>query len=124
MASNLIEKMAKEYLLTTEGEYVWVLPSEMGFSTYPLPEDKSGCIKVTKDEYLGLLLGQYTFDETLTKVVDYIPSEEDYSVISEDKEAEEITGDAVNNDGETGAEPEEITSTNVNNESVSGTKLQ
>lgn len=67
--NNLIEKLKEKNLLTTIDDKICVKPhSQYDFTTYPLGDDY---ILITAEEYIGLLMGIYMFDEGLTAIVDY-----------------------------------------------------
>ena len=67
----LLKDIQKPYKLTlneTEDK-VYVKPLDRGsFTTYPLPSDLSGCVLLTKEEYLAFTSGLLLFTKDLTGV--------------------------------------------------------
>lgn len=68
------EKIVEENKLTVdENNKILILPTDKySFTTYPLPKDKSMCLKVSFEEYLGLIDNKFMFNDELNKIINYI----------------------------------------------------
>ena len=74
--SNLIDKLVEINLLSTENGKIKLKPHDQySFTTYPLDDEY---ILVTEEEYIGLLMHIYMFNDDLDAVIDYVePIEEE-----------------------------------------------
>lgn len=65
-----IEILKKQNNLTINDDgYIYIKPQdEINYSTFPL-EDLDGCLALSLDEYLGLRVGYYRFNEDLNGLV-------------------------------------------------------
>ena len=84
--TNLLDTLKDKQLLTLDDDNNIILhpDGQYEFTTYPLPTNHEGCISITKDEYVGFLLGLYMFDESLSKVVDFVQPVEEIEVENEE----------------------------------------
>lgn len=67
-----LEKLANQNKLLIENELIYVLPiNTESFKTYQIKEEeKEKCLKVTLEEYLGLKIGYFNFNEELTALIE------------------------------------------------------
>lgn len=65
---SLLNMMKDKYLLTIEDGKILIEPDEYGFTTYPL-KDKATAMRVTEEEYYGLMMQEYYIDLNTKKVL-------------------------------------------------------
>ena len=72
---NKILKLKEKYHLKLNDEEtkIWIHPdSHISFTSNPLPKDLRRCILVSADEYMGLMVSLYMFNENYTEVIDFV----------------------------------------------------
>ena len=66
--NNLLETMKKKYSLTIEDNMILIEPEEWGFTTFPIKNPETA-MRVTAEEYFGLMMDEYTIDLENRKVI-------------------------------------------------------
>lgn len=74
---SLINLMQEKYNLTIEDGKILLEPEEWGFTTYPLKNPETA-MRVTEEEYFGLMMGEYYIDTDSNKVLPFSENEPSY----------------------------------------------